>query len=74
MVNKPIPKPPKASVFCTMAANKDEHTFTSKHTTFEEFSDKAGVLPVIRTQVAAGLAHTLVCTDDGEVWAFGGGR
>ena len=30
--------------------------------------------PVARLQIAAGLTHTLVCTDNGELFSFGGGR
>lgn len=28
----------------------------------------------LRLQLACGMAHTLVCTDSGDTWAFGAGR
>ena len=34
----------------------------------------AGTTTVPNMQVACGLSHTVVCTDDGKVWTFGAGR
>ena len=35
---------------------------------------EAGATSVPNMQVACGLSHTVVCTDDGKVWTFGAGR
>lgn len=35
---------------------------------------KAAGATVPNMQVACGLSHTVVCTDNGKVWTFGAGR
>lgn len=35
---------------------------------------RAQVAPVLHTKIAAGLYHTLVCGDNGELLSFGDGR